>query len=473
MAHGNGRIYIDPSGSPILGVSIADIQAVLGTASHNDIGGLIANGNINKWAKHKPFRNSAPGFTLYRTQSTPEARCPDKMTQMLAANYGLVLPRYNANDFKTHYSDVWTYVRPRGLAQNEFFRFIDFDGYNHNPYPMMGPVSFNGIYAGYYTIFNGYLSTPRTQYVYPGDLITFYLQCREEPGDGTGLLFPYDFYPGQANENPDDISQYYIGIAILSNGGTKLWVITGDQMLSHITSGDTEAYLSVNVPNSITSGTGAKIIPMLASHQYSSWDDAPGQGYFLGLNGAYLTRDIGSASQKISIGVTITYSNGNATMAFTITNNTSSNVLLKNLVAFISSAESFYNEGDSDHHPPTTGGYGVRDYLYDHWNATAAENLPPFSAMGLSNPPNIYLSDWISGLTPPAYLVGVGYNAYPDFRDNNQNTDKSTLTVGQTVSWTKVMNIGTDDGCGYYSDGVFVSVCAFVNMSAYVEEFSD
>lgn len=470
MSHNNGKIYIDTSVTPNKGIDpIADVAYVLGrnTGDYGQLCGDVDNlgvrvNAINKWAKNKPVRHSSVAVLT--------------SAQRISALHGLQLPRYNATDFKTHYSDAWGYLPPRGKGNgesgaNEWLRIRDFDGYIHDTYPMLGPVSANGLTYGYYTIFNGYLSTPRTQYIYPGDLITFYLKCKEEAGDESGLLFPYDFYREQ--QSYDDISKYYIGIAIITGtSNPTLWVITGDQMLSHITPGDTEAFLSANVPNSITPGAGARIIPFLASNQYPSWDNAPGNGYFLGLNGAYITRTIGSQSQKLTINVAVTYSNGSVTMVFTLTNNTSSDVLLKNLVAFISSAESFYNEGDSDHNPPTTGGYGIRDYLYEHWDTTSAESVPPFSAMGLTNPPNIYLSDWVSGLTPPAYLVGVGYNAYPDFKAANNNS--TTIRVGQQpVTWTKTINIGQDDGCGYYSDGVFVSVCAFVNMSAYVEEFTD
>ena len=472
MSNSDGRIYLETVGGVKKGISINDLQTVLGSG-YSDIGGIIVNGNINKWAKNKPFRNSAVGFAVDVTKSTPELRSPDRLAQALIANYGLVLPRYNASDFKTHYSDEWTYQKPRGKANNEWFRMLDFDGYIQASYFQVGPISSNGIQIGYNTIFNGYLSTPRTSYIFPGDLITFYLQCKEDPDTGVpGSLFPYDFYRGQVNQNLDDISQYYIGIGIITGtSNPTLWVKTGDQLLSHISSDDLEAYLSVNIPNSITTGDGARIIPLLCSQPYATWDNAPGSGQFIGLNGAYITRNIGSASQKITMGVAVSYSSNNVTMVFTLTNNTSSDVILKNLVAFISSAESFYNEGDSTHNPPTTQGYGIRDYLYEHWDANSAENVPPFTAMGLTNPPDIYLSDWVSGLTPPAYLVGVGYNAYPDFRTANSNS--TTIRVGQTVTWTKVLNIGQGDGCGYYADGVFVSVCAFVNMSAYIEEFTN
>ena len=56
MPHTSDTIYRDTSNN--LGISIADIQAVLGL-SRNDIGGLITYGNIKKWAKYKPYRSAS------------------------------------------------------------------------------------------------------------------------------------------------------------------------------------------------------------------------------------------------------------------------------------------------------------------------------------------------------------------------------------------------------------------------------
>ena len=434
-----------------------------------DLGTMIRDGSLlNQWAKHKPFRNPNPGFAFDGTKSTPELRSPSRVAAALAANFGLTIPRYNANDFKSHYSDPWSYNRPRGAANSEWFRALDFDGYLHDCYWQLGPSSFNGgPLSSYDTIFWGTLGTPRTQYIYPGDLLTFGIRCCDDPDSGLpGLLYPYSFYQEQLADY--DLSRYYMGIALL-DAQNKLWIITGDQMRAHHTQDDVDAYMSVNVPLSIVTGA-VKVIPLLTSVAYPTWDDAPGQGYFVNLNGAYLSRQIGSATSKLTVDVDATFSNGTLTMVWTIKNETSSNVNLSNLYAYIMSAESYYNEGDSDHNPPTTSGYGVQEYIEEHWPA-AAQYTPPDTHMGLTNPPDIYLSDWISGIGSPAYLAARGYNARTDFRAANNNSD--TIAVGATVTWTKTMNIGTDDGCGYYADGVFVGACMYVNQNGYVEYFAD
>lgn len=131
MAHdNNGRIYIDTSGATPVGISIADIQAVLGL-SKNDIGGLITTGNINKWAKYKPYRSA-------NLTTTDTAR--------REAKYGLSITEYTDLGSPTSTSSFlyklvhnqlgWEYLRPRGKGggqggANEWFRFFDFDGYYH------------------------------------------------------------------------------------------------------------------------------------------------------------------------------------------------------------------------------------------------------------------------------------------------------------------------------------------------------
>ena len=457
---------INNDGILVTPISLGDLSSATHTASL-DLGTLCRSSLINKWAKNKSFRNANPVFAFDGTQATPELRSPARVAAALAANFGLNIPRFNATDFKTHYSDQWSHNIPRGLANQEWYRLLDFDGYLHECYWQLGPVTINNIQSGYYSIFDSYLSTPRTPDIYAGDLLTLSIRCAEDPDTGLpGLLYPYSFYREQQADY--DLSRYYMGIAIL-DAQNKLWVITGDQMRAHHTRDDVDAFLTANVPNSIVTGA-AKIIPVLTETAYPTWDDAPGSGHFISLNGAYLSRTIGSASSKLSLDIDVTYSNGSVTMVFTITNNTSSNVNLSNIYAYIMSAESYYNEGDSDHNPPTTGGYGVMDYIDEHWPG-AAPYTPPSDHMGLSNPPDIYLSDWISGIGSPAYLAARGYNARTDFRAANNNSD--TIAVGRTVTWTKTINIGTDDGCGYYADGVFVAGCMYVNMNAYTEAFAD
>lgn len=141
MPHTIDTIYCDAANN--LGVEIADIQAVIGT-SDNDIGLLCADktwdrtqtpavlveaNRLNKWAKYKPYRSSS-------FETTDNAR--------RAAKYGLDIVEYtdlgtpsSSSSFLyklVHGQLGWEYLKPRGIGggqggANEWFRFLDFDGY--------------------------------------------------------------------------------------------------------------------------------------------------------------------------------------------------------------------------------------------------------------------------------------------------------------------------------------------------------
>ena len=132
MANSDGKIYITSSS----GVSIGDIQTVLGS-SRNDIGALITEGDIKKWAKFKPIRSSQKGYVT--------------LAQRVAAGHGFgqVSPLAWSVIQSNQLPDSFTYLRPRGKGggtggADEWFRFFDFchietdltqlssPGYNHN-----------------------------------------------------------------------------------------------------------------------------------------------------------------------------------------------------------------------------------------------------------------------------------------------------------------------------------------------------
>ena len=122
MAHdNNGRIYIDTSGTTPVGISIADIQTVLGS-SKNDIGALITavDGNgrsiVNPHSKIKPVSINSP--------ATPTD------AQRKAINYGITAPVASSHPADTK-NTAWSYTRPVGQP-TDWFRFMDFNEYRHN-----------------------------------------------------------------------------------------------------------------------------------------------------------------------------------------------------------------------------------------------------------------------------------------------------------------------------------------------------
>ena len=483
MIDSNGIVKIGSVGGVIYGVSIGDLQTALGLSA-KDIGQLISANRvsgesvINKWAKHKPFRNSAPGFALDRTQSTPEARSPQRMTQALAKNYGLDIQKFGRDNFKTHYADRWTYLRPRGLngggqGVDEFFRIPDFDGYLHNCYWQSGASGRN-----LYTIFNGSFSAADTL-MFPGDSLLFEIQCCEDPDSGLpGLLYPYSFYDAMETSRID-ISKYYMGIALL-DASNDLWVITGDVMNSHISANDVYASLLATLPATFPQGEFV-VIPVLAS-QVSNPDPQTGdarwttsqQGYLVSLDGASITLRAGSAYGQLALDCQISVNGRYVTMDFLVRNITNSNVTVYGIDAYIMSGGAHANDPDSGYSAPAYVDPGVSQYIDQNWRSSG--QVPA------SNPGYIYLTDWYdpSEYTPatfPEWLAARRYNPSADFYAANGNSYVVRPGASNQVTWQKVFDTLTgEDDFGAYSGSsesfAWVALCIDVGAGTrYVEEF--
>lgn len=134
-----GIISIDSSTTPPKGVSVYDVQRALGDG-HRDVGSLCSSPKINTWAKYKPYRSGL----LY---TSAEARA--------AAHYGLNIDVFTSlgtpstpNSFlaKLVAGELeWEYLSPRGEGggtggANEWYRLLDFNGYNRNAVCPVGDV---------------------------------------------------------------------------------------------------------------------------------------------------------------------------------------------------------------------------------------------------------------------------------------------------------------------------------------------
>lgn len=107
-----------------------DVAACLGSSS-KDVGTLCQDGNINMWSPVKPVPNVTPGVT----------DAADVEALMKAAGYGFrMADGVSIESFSVEavaaYSIAnngkWLYQKPRGAAQGEPFRLMDFAGYDHN-----------------------------------------------------------------------------------------------------------------------------------------------------------------------------------------------------------------------------------------------------------------------------------------------------------------------------------------------------
>jgi len=211
MSHTSRKIYRDTQNGE--GVSIGDIQAVLGSP-RNDIGGLITYGDIKKWAKYKPYRS-------VNFETTDASR--------RNAFYGLSITEYESLGtpstsgtflYKLVNGQLdWEYLRPRGKGggqggANEWFRFLDFDGYiNDAVCPVGDPVT---------TVFVQNNGTAQIAWDLLSDL---------DPGN----LLLSDIYIGST-----PLSSYYLGV-LLYKSNSNYRLVTSDNVLG---SGDVEITIS-------------------------------------------------------------------------------------------------------------------------------------------------------------------------------------------------------------------------------------
>lgn len=145
MPHDTNTIYRNSS----YGISIGDIQQFFGN-SRNDIGSLISNVTINKWAKYKPVRSAKLGIlsdsdrkSVQQGLSTTIYTQTGEPTSSLSFFYALLAGNL-----------PWSYNRPRGLngggtGIHEWYRFLDFDGYDKRATALFNPYAIESVMLSY------------------------------------------------------------------------------------------------------------------------------------------------------------------------------------------------------------------------------------------------------------------------------------------------------------------------------------
>lgn len=150
----NGRIYrttsggveksvTDPYVDGDVGVSIADVRAVLGNSS-GDLDTLCKDSSINKWSKRKPV--SYPNVIFKLTDE-----------QLKGINYGLSVPTtITLLNLQTLYSNLngangernldaaYSYTKPSGGTLASPCRLLDFEKYYHQAQAPIGVTSEGG-----------------------------------------------------------------------------------------------------------------------------------------------------------------------------------------------------------------------------------------------------------------------------------------------------------------------------------------
>ena len=270
MAHdSNGRIFIDTSVTPHIGISVSDCQAVFAT-SRNTFGDVITNEDINKWAKYKPLRSSKLGVLTD--------------AERVELNHGLTMTKYTSPAaLVSGYTNDYAYLRPRGKnTYNEWFRRGDFNGYNHNA---MGPVQS--------------FACPSGEVTQGQDLIVrLYLNPSSQVP--TGSLLWSDINP----EDDKPISQYYFGVIIRTGTSSTYRVLT---MGTQIGTGYPIQEQALTLPASLFSvGSSYTIYPILSYTAYTTVSSASSYqtGFYSVPNSSPETITITTILRVVSVAIT-------------------------------------------------------------------------------------------------------------------------------------------------------------------------
>ena len=439
MAYDSSTGLISPA------VSIYDLQRAFGNSSP-DLGTLCQASQINKFAKWKPFRNASIYF----------ANDASRLSAAKLKDFGCGIVSCSRSQFASKYQDQWMHLYPRGkdgggAGVNEVYRLVDFNGYQQNKW-QLGAMP-NG--RGYYTIFNGYIEIPGTQ-VSDLDTIYFNMQCREnEDIDAyTGLLYPYDF--DGANT---DISDYYVGLAILDSNGC--WVYS-DQQVSDFYSG-TNLYTGVRAQISSSIANGAlKIAPVLTElrtldYVQGGWtNDSSKIGDIIILDGAYLSATKVAQTANLQTDVAFAVDSTKVTLTFTVSNHTGSPVTISNLICYLLSDAAYMNEAEVGFSAPDYKGIGAARYISQEWPQYKQDD--------------IYLHDWTGESENPDPLAARYYNAYTDFVAQNGGTN--VIGNNTTRTWQKTLRFN-QDGYGAYSNGVWALLCLAPTNNYFVREYNN
>ena len=124
MPNSNGIIYVDTTVTPNLGVSISDVQTVLGETS-GDLGTLCKSENINMWAWYKPVR--FPSVKVINEADRQTANYGLFYRENTAAEDLLLASTKTEEAFNDAASSSyeWSYLKPQGNT-NSPYRLSDF-----------------------------------------------------------------------------------------------------------------------------------------------------------------------------------------------------------------------------------------------------------------------------------------------------------------------------------------------------------
>lgn len=145
-AGGVEKAVTDPYASGDIGVSIADVRAVLGSSS-GDLGTLCKDSSINKWSKRKPVSYANVLFKLTDAQLK---EINYGLTEPITANLVNLQTLYsnlNGANGETYLDAAYSYTKPSGGTLASPYRLLDFEKYYHHAQAPIGVTSQGGNFA--------------------------------------------------------------------------------------------------------------------------------------------------------------------------------------------------------------------------------------------------------------------------------------------------------------------------------------
>ena len=310
MANENGIIFIKASVTPHIGISVADCQAVFGTA-RNTFGDVITNEAINKWAKYKPIKRSGLSFpdqinADFTWKSTADwwkgtdGQCGLTFTTYSGLGSSSIATAGFLHDLLAG-GLSWGYVRPTGGINAFPFRRRDFNYYDHN-----APKPVSGVYDNLQ--------------LYGGGKLTVQIE-ENRAANGYGLSLS-DLTIGNSSVNG-----WYVGVLIWLDSSHYTFAFSAD------TIGNGGSHNIEFTGMTGYGGHNVTIVPFLSSVSWAQGQDLGG-GTFLSCDVAPQTYAIRAEADPIATNVSAYWETSfhvRVSYAVTIDNNTGAQITINNL----------------------------------------------------------------------------------------------------------------------------------------------
>lgn len=312
-----------------------DLQRALGVSSTGMTqANLFANGNINKWAKYKAFKNSIVYTDHYSDTNS------QRKAGLIANNYGFGTGFVDGTTVFTSkgtlhsgFANQWTYYRP--TIGDGYLRALDFEGYVGDD--AWGMIKYTDA-AGNIQLFGPfgvYVSCPSV--VGTGTEIYFGIEA-DSSGAADGLLSLSDF-ASLSGTGFFDFGTWYPGVALLHKTNSNYdRYVTMDEAASH----NRETFFTIpsvsdsNSPASSALHTGDYYIVPILAQQKAITLTSTFPTKVVTLDGWYQELSASLSASALSWGITgmPTKSGNNLIATVKITNKTGNNITFNSLFSY-------------------------------------------------------------------------------------------------------------------------------------------